>query len=1695
MATDFKTWTKGLFSVTGSTLAGPAGALTGSLAGGLMTAAPGASDFFGNLFSRTVADSIEKIVRRLLGKLDPSEKKRINHDLQTALRDAFREAIYDMGGERCFPQVWHERPRQAPAAIQYLASPGGDELWQAQDPLAEQVSFFFKEMLNAIAEQRLLALEPPLDRPAVRTYTFLEAETPQALTEAFYNAILLPFLRSFGALFSQLPDFEPCLRRYLLDRALIHLGEMLKARGSAWCAFNRLMLRELRSQVRQIDASQAETLQRLDALAIPPEAQEPVTGPLAPWCDGLADLISATGRLEKQASEGFEAVLSRLGEQQNEALLRFGLLLSTGGHTDEKLDRVLHILEDGHYEIEGMPPVPVDEPPAPGEPPFKGLQYYTEADAGLFFGREALTARLVNRLRLRPGGIWPASAGRKKAAERGNFLAVIGASGSGKSSLVRAGLIPALQSGQPLANGDLPPAGSERWPVYVFTPTGQPLPALAASLTRQPASTADATALADDLRRDRHSLGQYVLKLLDTGAMGQERQHIRVDHLLLVVDQFEEVFTQCRDEAERQAFINNLLTAVEASPMLLVLILRADFYAQCARYENLRQAMASSQEYIGPMCAADMRRAIEQPALRNGWEYEPGLVSLILHDLGAEEGPAGASFPPEPGALPLLSHTLLETWKGRRGRVMVYESYAESGRVHGAIARTADTVFFHQLDLNQQAAARRLFLRLTETGQEAQDICRRASLSELTASHEAAEASGIVLQALAEAGLIAIDPDSVTVAHEALLREWPALRKWLDEERQQLRLHRQISEAAQNWRQSSNDARAVFRGVQLAQAVEWAETQADQLSPLEQEFIEFSKFVAEREAAAREAQRQREIEAAHQLAEDVEARRKAESERAQLAEQGARRLRRSNWIIIGVSVLMILAAILSGVFAGYSRQQTSRANHTAEAARQNQITLQAGSTQAVALQITAEARAQARATAEAEALAQKAAAEAARDEAQRQSRISLSRELAAQSSGLASRDPDQALLLAVEAVDIAGEPGMLPVAEAQTSLFHALQIANFSGVLRGHTGEVLSAAYSPDGKSILTTSQDGSVRLWDIASGQAITITTYTGGITSAAFSYDGKLILTTGQDQGQDGVAELWNPDGSRVAILAGHTGSVLWGSFSPDGTLIVTAGQDKTARLWRVDGSQVATLAGHTNRVTSASFSPDGQRIITLSTDASARLWEITGAPVATLAGHKSRVNSASFSPDSSRIVTASSDGTARIWLADGTPVATLEGHTGEVYSAVFSPDGQKIVTASFDTTARIWRSDGSLLTVLRGHSGPLNMAVFSPDGAQILTASTDHTARLWHSDGSLITTLAGHANTVYTARFRTDGRQIVTASADYTVRVWDLDRLYAPILTHMSIPLMWAGFSPDGKLVLIAGMDNVARLYRLDGTLAATFSGHTAALTNASFSPDGTMIATSSRDSTARIWSKDGRLLTELKGHTGPVRSANFSPDSKLVVTAGEDGTARVYRISGSLVLALEGHTGVVWSAFFSPDGNHILTASQDGTARIWDLQGKELHTINNNAVPVNMAAFSPDGQMVITAGQDGIARLWLADGTPVVSLEGHAQMLNWAAFSPDGQLIATASNDGTARLWTMEGKFLASVEGHTHWVISVDFSPDGKQLVTASWDGTARLWNVFEGLQAMRTEATQRVGRWLIGSECQRYLHQSTCPPMP
>jgi hypothetical protein len=495
----------------------------------------------------------------------------------------------------------------------------------------------------------------------------------------------------------------------------------------------------------------------------------------------------------------------------------------------ERQNRLAPLAEEILKRRPHIPPTTLIRDSA-GDSPFKGLRYFEEADEHLFFGRESLTDTLLNHL-LPPS---PSQGG-----DRGeSFLAVVGASGSGKSSVVRAGLVPALRR-------------RVDWPIHVFTPTADPLTALAEPLTRNVESVTAFETLIDDLESSSRALELFVARRL---------KQKDLSGFLLVIDQFEELFTLCKQEEKRRAFVDNIVNAVQADNGLrIILTLRADFYHRCLAYESLHVLLEEQQKIVPAMDADELRAAIEQPAARAGLVFEDGLVELLLRDVGATDGGR-----PEPGALPLLSHALLETWRRRRGNRLTLAGYQAAGGVQGAIAQTAESVY-QSLDEAQQQIARNIFLHLTELGEGAQDTRRRAALEELLPQNESRPTVEKVLKTLADARLVTTGDEGAEVAHEALIREWPTLQAWLDENREGLRLHRRLTEAAQIWEVNGRDASYLYRGGRLQQAEEWAQSDAISLNKLEREFLQAGRRLRRDELADARARAEREADAAQKL--------------------------------------------------------------------------------------------------------------------------------------------------------------------------------------------------------------------------------------------------------------------------------------------------------------------------------------------------------------------------------------------------------------------------------------------------------------------------------------------------------------------------------------------------------------------------------------------------------------------------------------------------------------------------------------------------------------------------------------------------------------------------------------------------------------------------------------------------------------
>jgi WD40 repeat protein len=1122
----------------------------------------------------------------------------------------------------------------------------------------------------------------------------------------------------------------------------------------------------------------------------------------------------------------------------------------------------------------------------------------------------------------------------------------------------------------------------DQWRIAIFRPSGAPFDYLAEvlpQLTPELSLTDRAEFIADcrsKLRSGGDALRNAISALASAipGKTGSTR-------ILLVADQFEEIFTLTTNRQTRDRYIDALLAACRLDsvvPVHLVLALRADFYAHCLEHAELSRCLEANLYNVPRMTQEQLRETIEKRLALASASAEPGLVDSLLEDVGSE-----------PGNLALLEHALDQLWEkyGGHGRTLTNRAYAEIGRLRGALGRHADEVYASIGDEKQKRLAQKIFLELVHLGEGAQDTRRRVPRVDLL-SLGAAEEVEPLLGRLASRRLISTGGEGqqtfVEVSHEALIREWPALREWLLQNRDELRLERRLHQAAEEWQGLDRDPGALLQGARLAQAEEW-QTRNEDAPVLVRQFLQASvELRSETVRKEREAQKR---ELAQQKAAAVLARRSA---------------MRQRWFSAALAV-MLLVAVGAAWFA-YHQQV-----------------------------------------------------------------IEKSRTLAAQSGELLPRDHGQALDMAIHSWQMAKtEETHLAVAKAFPELL---------GIVK-HDGPVFRAVFSPNGRWILSASNDNTVRLSDADDSRLLAILKGdTGKVQDARFSPDGQRILTASDDH----TARVWSIDGRLLATLGSHIDPVQRfdrdpigrAAFSPDGKRVVTAGLDTAARVWNAaDGRLLATLQGHTQMVASASFSPDGKHIVTASWDLTARVWSSAdGHLESTLSGHTKILWDAVFFPDSQRIITRSLDGTARIWNgADGHLQAILP-HNGLVNDIQLSSNGQRIITASDDHTARIWNStDGALLFTLQ-HDGAVNRAEFSPNGQYIVTTSGDPTARVWNAaDGRLLAMLEGHADRVFDAAFSPDGHRIVTGSRDRSVRIWNTTSgLLLTTLRGHNSGFAHAEFSHDGQRIVTVGtisQDETARLWSGDGRLLATLQGGTGGFKQAHFSPDGQRIVTASVDHTAEVWNGvDGRLLARLQGHTGTVWQAAFSLDGRRIVTASDDHTARVWNSTdGRLLATLQGHTDKVYHAAFSPDSQRIVTASDDHTARVWNSADGHLLTIlQGHTKPVWRASFSPDGRRIVTASFDHTARLWdSTDGRLVATLEGHSDVLTAVAFSPDGENILTASWDHTARVWSStDGHLRMTLQGHTERVIDAEFSSDGQRIATASEDHTARVWSSPDG----------------------------------
>ena len=1162
-----------------------------------------------------------------------------------------------------------------------------------------------------------------------------------------------------------------------------------------------------------------------------------------------------------------------------------------------------------------------EDAPGLGLCPYKGLSYFDEADADLFVGREELTTKLLERV---------LSMASNEAPDQTRFLAVVGASGSGKSSLVRAGLVPALRWNKKSAD----------WHIHIFTPTAHPLECLAANLTLEDPSVTKTATLMDDFAQDMRSLQIFAKRKL------QKEINAR---LLLVIDQFEELFALCRSEEERVAFIDNLLTAASESngSVIVVITLRADFYARCANYIHLREALARNQEYIGAMKDDELQRAIEEPAHREHWELEDGLVDLLMHDVGHE-----------PGALPLLSHALMETWQRRRGRTMTLGGYASSGGVHGAIAETAETVFTDQFSHEQQSIARRIFLRLTELGDEisAVDTRRRARLDELILKPEEADATRAVLKSLADARLITLDVDSAEVAHEALIREWPALQVWLEENREGLRLQRQLTEATQEWLEKGRTPDLLYRGARLEQFKLWSQKTDLALTQSEIDFLQ-AGLAHEREKVRREAEQER----------------------------TRRNLQRA---FVGTLVIGFVVSIMLSIFAFAARNNAARSASDAQ-----NIALVAGS-----------------------------------------------------QAALANQDTDTALALAWQAVRLNPDSAL-----AQAQLSEVAYAPGTVRILKGNKDIVAWFAISPDDKTLLAGVDDGSVILWELATGQMLweqKVKTQTGEhwVQDVAFSPDGEIVAATYDDR-----IMFWEAATGQLIRQIDSTVNRQKIAFNPNGDQFATIGSEERSRLviWDFATGEVLREFERGSYIEDLVYTPDGSTILIASQTGLLTLLDAqTGGVVREfqeyLGTSAGRLRYIALSPDGTRVV-AASYGTELLPVWDFETGELLENYSyGSVLALAFHPQDDTILIGDFSLLRTIDLQTGAVLRSNTGHSrGILNLAITS-DGSRAVTTGADEIIRVWDlQGGQILRRFTSSQASLGEVSLSPDGRTMLVGSADGTLTLWDVETGEEIRRFVDDQPITSVKFSPDGGKALIgAGYLNAEKVE----------SGHII------------------------LWDVEtGAEIRRFSSQPYAVEVVAFSPDGRLAVSAGEGAMAILWDVeTGGEIRRFDDYwvnspwgTETYWDVEFSPDGKRLFAshtsqafASHSNGAIIgWDVEsGKRIQELFGHSEVAASIVFSKDGQRLVSGGTDSQVILWdMGTGNILRRITTHSGGTGQVRFSPDETLLLSGSLNGTNSLWQVDtGEEIRRYGGG--FVNSPHFTPDGRHAVIGYYDGRVELWRI-------------------------------------
>ncbi|PWU17451.1 MAG: hypothetical protein C5B48_15920, partial [Candidatus Rokuibacteriota bacterium] len=1224
---------------------------------------------------------------------------------------------------------------------------------------------------------------------------------------------------------------------------------------------------------------------------------EPLTVACASAHDGLDAARDLAGRIGARVAAVTGEEEPTAGSYRGEVAIRAAQLLETAHQgqvvIDDRTARAVQALlapEVGLAEMrDGREPAWAVVAPGLSMPsrartcPYRGLMPYETEDGDLFFGREEVVRSILERVL------------------EGGFMAVVGPSGTGKSSLARAGLAPAFRA-------------ARRGSVVVMTPGSDPAAELARVLApRRPS--------------------------------------------LLIVDQLEEVFTLCRDEGIRALFLDALLDLGQEGSTSIVVVLRADFYGHCADQPRLAAALAEHQHLLGPMNVDEVRRAIDGPARAAGLRLEAGLIEIMLADV---EG--------EPGALPLLSHALYETWARRDGRVLTAAGYRAAGGAGGAIGHTAEEVFLG-CNGREQTLMRQMFLRLTELGETTEDTRRRVLLPELIPDGDSGGEATAVLERLARARLVVVG-DNVEVAHEALIREWPRLQGWLAADREALRTLQQLTIAARSWAETGRDEADLYRGPRLAGAIELAGG-GRQLSRVEREFVEASAAAQDRELSN--------------------------------ARRRTRRLR----ALLAVVATALVAAVIAGAFA---LMQRGNARHSATVAQAGRLAAQsreeAGQHPDLALLL---------------------ALEAERLNSSVDTRGAL---LGALERGSRIRAWLQGFGSPVEATAFSPDGKLLATATAAgTTVWNTATWRPEGAPLRSSQGGWDWVDFSPDGRTLAIAGGKGRVELWDVASRKELRELTAPGaagpeeaGVAFVRYSPDGRVIA--GGPQGDNHVT-LWSAATGRIigrpiTVKPPGSGGAQWVSFSPDSKRIAVPGASGNVGIWEVaTGHRIGrplAIGKLKSDVEAAIFSPDGRTLIASDDSGSVSFVDIaTGRPVRPpLSVGDTPAGLLDLSPDGRLLASSSYTGSVFVWDMKtgrlyGSP---LTADTSPVNDVTFSPDGRTLVS-SHGRSAVVWSMTGeqAIGKPLGGPADPITEVAFSPDGKRLAAGRLDGGTIVYDTATRRQLLRIDGNSTVTAVAFQPDGMLVAVGTLDGHVRFFDpqTGASVGSPLDKGGLPKWQLAFSPDGRLLAVAvdpngAEDSTFNAQRRQGEVqlwdarsrrrvGRPIEPGGGSVLSLAFNRDGTLLATGG-PGRLDLWdvATEAHHGKSMRVADDGVTSVAFDPSGGLVAGGGAIGPVRVWRVSDQRPAfpPLTGQTATT-GASFDPTGPFLATSSAFGGTRLWDpatglAYGDELISDEPASLAPTMDlppflglrnTFSPDGKLLAVPGVDTRAMLWDVD----------------------------------------------------------------------------------------------------------------------